>query len=62
MIWINACIIRVPRFIRWVEQFYLLTEGITLICTGIILRIGQWIEYEFNTNYKPTEADGSPAC
>jgi TonB-dependent starch-binding outer membrane protein SusC len=23
-------------------------------------RIGQWIEYEFNTGYKPTESDGSP--
>ncbi|MCE5346654.1 MAG: TonB-dependent receptor [Bacteroidales bacterium] len=24
-------------------------------------RIGQWIEYDYNTAYKPTEADGSPA-
>jgi hypothetical protein len=24
-------------------------------------RVGQWIEYDFNTAYKPTEADGSPA-
>jgi TonB-dependent starch-binding outer membrane protein SusC len=24
-------------------------------------RIGQWIQYDFNTAYKPTEQDGSPA-
>src|SRR4030066_17817 len=27
----------------------------------IYARVGQWIDYDFNTAYKPTEADGSPA-
>ncbi len=27
----------------------------------IYARIGQWIRYDYNTAYKPTEADGSPA-
>lgn len=26
----------------------------------VYARVGQWIEYDFNTAYKPTEADGSP--
>ncbi len=27
----------------------------------VYARVGQWIQYDFNTAYKPTEADGSPA-
>ncbi len=34
-------------------------KGITLSAL-IHSRVGQWIEYSFNTAYKPTEADGSP--
>lgn len=47
-----------PRFILgWNNTISY--KGITLSALAYS-RIGQWIEYEFNTNYKPTEADGSP--
>ena len=35
-------------------------KGFTLSAL-IYARVGQWIEYDYNTAYKPTEADGSPA-
>jgi hypothetical protein len=27
----------------------------------VYARVGQWIQYEYNTSYRPTEQDGSPA-
>ena len=35
-------------------------KGVTLSAL-VYARAGQWIQYAFNTAYKPTEADGSPA-
>jgi hypothetical protein len=35
-------------------------KGITL-SAQTYSRVGQWIQYAFNTAYKPTEQDGSPA-
>ena len=35
-------------------------KGISL-SSLIYARVGQWIQYSYNTAYKPTEADGSPA-
>jgi TonB-linked SusC/RagA family outer membrane protein len=47
-----------PRFILgWNNT--ITYKGITLSALAYS-RIGQWIEYQFNTQYKPTEADGSP--
>jgi hypothetical protein len=47
-----------PRFILgWNNTISY--KGITLSALAYS-RIGQWIEYQFNTQYKPTEADGSP--
>jgi len=31
------------------------------LSTLVYSRVGQWLRYDFNTAYKPTEADGSPA-
>ncbi|WP_320053768.1 TonB-dependent receptor [uncultured Acetobacteroides sp.] len=35
-------------------------KGISLSAL-MYARVGQWIQYDYNTAYKPTEADGSPA-
>jgi TonB-linked SusC/RagA family outer membrane protein len=35
-------------------------KGISLSAL-VYSRVGQWIKYDYNTAYKPTEADGSPA-
>jgi TonB-linked SusC/RagA family outer membrane protein len=35
-------------------------KGLTLSAL-VYARVGQWIQYAYNTAYKPTEADGSPA-
>jgi TonB-dependent starch-binding outer membrane protein SusC len=35
-------------------------KGISLSAL-VYSRIGQWLRYDYNTAYKPTEADGSPA-
>lgn len=35
-------------------------KGITLSAL-VYSRVGQWLRYDYNTAYKPTEADGSPA-
>ena len=34
-------------------------KGISLSAL-MYARVGQWIQYDYNTSYKPTEADGSP--
>ncbi len=48
-----------PKFIvGWNNSFSY--KGLTLSAL-IYARVGQWIDYDFNTAYKPTEADGSPA-
>lgn len=48
-----------PKFILgWNNS--LSYKGITLSAL-MYARIGQWIQYDYNTSYKPTEADGSPA-
>ncbi|MGB8490509.1 MAG: TonB-dependent receptor [Bacteroidales bacterium] len=48
-----------PRFILgWNNTFSY--KGLTLSAL-LYARVGQWIQYDFNTAYKPTEADGSPA-
>ncbi len=48
-----------PKFIAgWNNSFTY--RGFTL-SSLIYARVGQWIEYDYNTAYKPTEADGSPA-
>jgi hypothetical protein len=35
-------------------------KGIS-ISALVYSRVGQWLRYDYNTAYKPTEADGSPA-
>jgi TonB-dependent starch-binding outer membrane protein SusC len=35
-------------------------KGFTLSAL-VYSRVGQWLKYDYNTAYKPTEADGSPA-
>lgn len=35
-------------------------KGLTLSAL-VYSRVGQWLRYDYNTAYKPTEADGSPA-
>jgi len=48
-----------PDFIfGWNNSFTY--KGITLSALAYA-RVGQWIQYDFNTAYKPTEPDGSPA-
>lgn len=48
-----------PRFILgWNNTISY--KGISLSALAYA-RIGQWIQYAYNTAYKPTEADGSPA-
>jgi hypothetical protein len=47
-----------PEFILgWNNSFTY--KGITLSALAYA-RVGQWIQYDFNTAYKPTEQDGSP--
>jgi TonB-linked SusC/RagA family outer membrane protein len=47
-----------PEFILgWNNSFTY--KGITLSALAYA-RVGQWIQYDFNTAYKPTEPDGSP--
>ncbi|MRR19291.1 TonB-dependent receptor [bacterium] len=47
-----------PRFIfSWNNSFSY--KGFTL-SGQLFARVGQWIQYAFNTAYKPTEQDGSP--
>jgi TonB-linked SusC/RagA family outer membrane protein len=48
-----------PKFIvGWNNS--LSYKGLTLSAL-VYARVGQWIQYAYNTVYKPTEADGSPA-
>jgi TonB-dependent starch-binding outer membrane protein SusC len=48
-----------PKFIiGWNNSFTY--KGLTLSAL-VYARSGQWIQYAYNTAYKPTEADGSPA-
>lgn len=48
-----------PKFIvGWNNS--LSYKGLTLSAL-IYARVGQWIQYAYNTAYKPTEADGSPS-
>jgi TonB-dependent starch-binding outer membrane protein SusC len=48
-----------PKFILgWNNSFSY--KGITLSALTYA-RVGQWIKYDFNIAYKPTEQDGSPA-
>jgi len=48
-----------PQYIiGWNNSFSY--KGITL-SAQTYSRVGQWIQYAFNTAYKPTEQDGSPA-
>ncbi len=48
-----------PKFIvGWNNS--LSYKGLTLSAL-VYARVGQWIQYAYNTAYKPTEADGSPA-
>lgn len=47
-----------PKFIvSWNNTFSY--KGITL-SGQLFARVGQWIRYDYNTAYKPTEQDGSP--
>jgi TonB-dependent starch-binding outer membrane protein SusC len=48
-----------PKFILgWNNSFSY--KSFTL-SAFVYSRVGQWIRYDYNTAYKPTEADGSPA-
>lgn len=48
-----------PQYILgWNNSFTY--KGFTLSALAYA-RVGQWIQYDFNTAYKPTEQDGSPA-
>jgi TonB-linked SusC/RagA family outer membrane protein len=48
-----------PKFIiGWSNSFSY--KGFSLSAL-VYARVGQWIQYDYNTAYKPTEADGSPA-
>ena len=48
-----------PKFIvGWNNS--LSYKGLTLSAL-LYARVGQWIQYAYNTAYKPTEADGSPS-
>ena len=48
-----------PKFIvGWNNSFNY--KSLTLSAL-VYARVGQWIQYDYNTAYKPTEADGSPA-
>jgi TonB-dependent starch-binding outer membrane protein SusC len=48
-----------PKYILgWNNTFTY--KGISLSALAYA-RVGQWIQYAYNTAYKPTEADGSPA-
>lgn len=48
-----------PKFIAsWSNTFSY--KGFTL-SGQLYARVGQWIKYDYNTAYKPTEQDGSPA-
>ena len=47
-----------PRFIVGFNNT-ISYKGLSLSAL-IYARVGQWIEYDFNTAYKPTEQDGSP--
>jgi TonB-linked SusC/RagA family outer membrane protein len=44
-------------FLSWNNSFSY--RGITL-SGQLFARVGQWIQYDYNTAYKPTEQDGSP--
>ena len=48
-----------PKFILgWTNT--LSYKGLSL-SAQVYARMGQWIQYDYNTSYKPTEQDGSPA-
>jgi TonB-linked SusC/RagA family outer membrane protein len=47
-----------PRFIlSWNNSFSY--RGVSL-SAQLYARVGQWIKYDYNTSYRPTEQDGSP--
>ena len=59
MTWIKDFIIRVLiLFLDGIIHLHI--KDITLSALAYA-RVGQWIQYDFNTAYKPTEQDGSPA-
>lgn len=48
-----------PKFIiGWSNSFSYKSFTLSAL---VYARVGQWIQYDYNTAYKPTEQDGSPA-